>query len=187
MSHKGNKAVARLALLREGGNIRRYHAFPTPRGQTVADHSWHVAALLDAVMGDLLTLPLLRAAILHDVSEVATGDLPHGAKRREAKLKMAAREVTDAFELQHDLRVPLTQVEKEALAWADLAEAVLWMIEDGLMGNTYAWHILGEEPDLLQNRVTPPTMRARDVSVWACRVIVFHQSGVSDHLPDFRV
>jgi hypothetical protein len=161
----------RIALLRRGGAIRRFHAFQTLRVQTVADHSWHVAAILDAVMGEAMTANLFRAAMLHDVSELATGDIPHHAKRRDPALRAAAHNASDRFEREHGLLVELTEAEKGALAWADLAEAVLWLLEDAALGNSYAVVNLAGMPDILTEVVTPPTEAARQIADWAAETI----------------
>lgn len=78
---------------RMGGEVVRYHGWPTHRKQTVADHTFHVMRIYWHVFGGLP--PAVSAyLIFHDLSEVATGDLPHPIKRNNPKLK----EVFDGLE-----------------------------------------------------------------------------------------
>jgi len=163
--------LERVFLFREGGMIRRYHVFPVTREQNVGEHSFGVAAILIAVMGEVLTLPLMKAAIQHDISELVTGDIPYHAKRREPELRTVAGRITREFELRHDLRETLNDFEASALAWADLAEAVLWLLEEGLRGSAYAWENLRECPSVLYTKVTPPTNRAAEVATEVGQII----------------
>lgn len=72
---------------RWGGNVRRYHTWPTIQEQSVASHSWNVVRLLLVLWPDA-PQPVLVAALLHDVGEVEAGDPPYPSKRDYPELKI---------------------------------------------------------------------------------------------------
>ncbi|MFP3938798.1 MAG: HD domain-containing protein [Thermoanaerobaculia bacterium] len=71
-----------------------------PHPESITEHSWHVAFLVWALGSRIPGVDLLRAleiALVHDLAEVRTGDLPRVAKRYFARgtQEAAEREVID--------------------------------------------------------------------------------------------
>jgi 5'-deoxynucleotidase YfbR-like HD superfamily hydrolase len=132
------QTVLRTDFLFSGGAVARYH---TERiaPQSVAAHSWGVAAiLLELHRPGTPSSELLQCALLHDVAEVATGDLPAPVKRR---LNLgAAFDAAETEELsRHDIALPaLTPVEAWLLKLADCLEGAYYCTEQARMGNRYA-------------------------------------------------
>lgn len=128
--------LAQLDRLMDGGEITRYHTKRVLRPQSVAAHSARVGMLCQLVWPEC-SANLLRAALLHDISELCTGDVPSPVKWANPALKAELSRVTTQYETDHGLRMPLTEDEQLVLRWADLAEGAQFCIEEVRMGNSY--------------------------------------------------
>lgn len=80
---------------------------------------------------------LLAAALCHDLSELATGDIPTPVKREHPALKAELHRVTEAWETQHGLCFNLLPEETELLLWCDRIEFALFSLEEVTMGNRF--------------------------------------------------
>lgn len=122
--------------LREAGAVRRMHTTRTAYHQTLAEHSWGVAMLVryvrPAASGDLL-----HAALVHDLPEWWTGDVPAPCKWAHAELEIELRKAEDHFHNEHGTRIALTPADRALLKWCDGVELALHAYEQRLMGNTY--------------------------------------------------
>jgi len=87
-------------------DVTRWHMVRTGRDQTVADHSWAVTVLALRMAEELVApltvderADLMVYALLHDIHEIETGDLPTPAKTtlEEAGLGHAIRALEEAF------------------------------------------------------------------------------------------
>jgi 5'-deoxynucleotidase YfbR-like HD superfamily hydrolase len=134
--------------------VHRYHTARTVRGQTVAEHSWGVAVLVRAVLPEA-SAQILAAALMHDVSETYTGDIPAPAKWDIPALAAAEREASEAFNQALGIQFPLSSFEHQVLKWCDMMELVLWCLEECRMGNTFAEDMLRKGINSLLNRETP--------------------------------
>lgn len=119
----------------DAGSVLRYHTTRTIQQQTVADHSGRVAKLLAVNFN--VSCELLRAALVHDVAEVYTGDIP-------ATFKWAAEDVAKQIaEWEHKIdetlgiAVSLTETERRVLKLCDLGELCLFAMSEVKLGNTY--------------------------------------------------
>ncbi len=117
-----------------GGEVRRYHTAKTMREQRVDSHSWRMAALLTFVWPDC-SANLLRAAIMHDVSEIFTGDVPSPVKWRNQALRAELNRISTEAEQDLGIRVPLTEEEATLVRWADYTEGSLFCLEELESGN----------------------------------------------------
>lgn len=122
--------------LRAAGNVRRWHTWPMLREQTNAHHSWNVARILLTYFPSYATSgALVYWALMHDVGEVASGDVPHPAKRHGA-LGMHVRAAEE--EAREDLGIALPGLHDDEFLVArlcDLMEAVEFARDEIRMGN----------------------------------------------------
>lgn len=108
------------------GKVRRWHTHHSLT-QTVADHS-HGVALFLLMHHPAPTLNLIKAALMHDLGEFITGDIPSPAKREFKKLGDAADEAEEIAMQKLGLKMPrLTAIEKVWLKWADYCEALQFL------------------------------------------------------------
>ena len=123
----------------QSGAVTRFHTMRTLHKQTVAEHSWGVAAVLLWLHAPALPrAELLRAAMLHDMPEMDTGDIPAPAKWEHAELNAALDLAERAFHESHGTAAvlgALTEEEQELLKFADMAELVLYALSEATMGN----------------------------------------------------
>jgi len=110
------------------GRVKRWHTAETTTPQSVAEHSFGVALiLLRIVPEERMSLNLLKAALLHDMGELETGDIPYATKKRLEQRNHGAQETLDGLEqeaLGHYLGCfpELSEAEKGYLHCADLME-----------------------------------------------------------------
>jgi len=117
----------------EAGAVRRYHAKRVLVDQTIADHSWGVCVVLMWLyFPDLPPAKLFQMAVLHDVPEVITGDVPAPAKWRSLDLRTALAALE--LEVADELGIP-GGYDDPTLAFADNAELVMHSLCEMKMGN----------------------------------------------------
>jgi len=124
----------RLITLYEAGNVVRFHTKRVIHRQNLAEHSWGVALTLTHIC--VPSPQLLKAALVHDLAESVTGDVPATAKWDSIELRGALADLEGKFEYQHGINVHLTQEEKQLLRWADMFELVLYCSKEVMMGNS---------------------------------------------------
>lgn len=124
----------RHEFIRCGGSVKRYHTRFTIGEQTVAAHSWGVAAILLDICEP--SVDLLRAALLHDVAEHVIGDTPANAKWASPDLKDALKDAEHAVEQEYKLAVPLNEEDALMLSIADMLELMWYCLEQRRIGNT---------------------------------------------------
>lgn len=124
--------------IRAGGNVRRYHTRHTIGHQTVAEHSWGVAAIICEIVPNP-SAELLKAAIYHDVAEFETGDIPAQAKRALRSVDPNALAAFETMEnnVEKELGIApdLTEDESIALKTADLLELLHYCLDQRRLGN----------------------------------------------------
>lgn len=129
-----------LLALRAGGQVQRYHTTtPLAQRENNAEHSFGVALLCMAFWTDT-SCRLLKAALLHDVTEGMTGDLPHTVKRDYAEFNRQyeiAEEIAQRALGTEAVMAALTEEERARLRVADMADAFLFGYDQYRIGN---WH-----------------------------------------------
>lgn len=126
-----------LRFIRKGLGVSRYHQRYTAVKDTVGKHSAGVATLL--LLLHRPTMPraqLLAAALVHDVPEAITGDIPSPAKRAMSYDARAAlnKQEEDMLEV-HGLNWSLDGVEKSLLKLADSLDGLIFCTEERNRGN----------------------------------------------------
>lgn len=127
---------------RWAGMIKRYHAKPTLRTQSVGEHTWQVMLIYVQHFG-IPSKKIWYYLLHHDIAEIGTGDVPFEAKRRFPSLKSALNKIED--NIMRDFSIVdfnLTEQEKLRVKWADLWEMKLFAQEEVALGNSYANDII---------------------------------------------
>ena len=125
-----------VKAIREGLNVLRYHTRTRIRPETNGHHSANVAALCLALEPECSKEVLVRA-IMHDVPEAYTGDIPYPFKAESSKVKASLQQAEMVYIDQIGLPHPdITQSEEMLLKTADMLDLVLSCGEERAMGNT---------------------------------------------------
>lgn len=141
--------MEQLDFIINGGETRRYHTQPVLREDRVDSHSFRVAMLYSMMALDGnestggLTTPGLMAALVHDLAEHKTGDLPAPVKRA---MPPGADGVSfrDTWGVMENKLLALAGLEWEPMLtppqarWLKLADAMdgaLFCIRERMMGN----------------------------------------------------
>ncbi len=123
-----------------GADVRRYHTVRTLVTETVGHHSHGVAALCLLLVRQP-SANLLRAALLHDLAEHQTGDIPSPAKRQYGigdQVSALENQLLDAVGLTMPL---LTDAEERTLKLADIAQGALFCAQETHLGNEAMWAV----------------------------------------------
>lgn len=158
-----------LDFIRNGGVTRRYHTWNVIQQQTVAEHSFNVALLVYWLSMDEglklpgIRIPLIMAALTHDMAERVMGDIPAPAKRAMPGL----RETWGKFEqdllrgVELDFETELNDEELHILKFADAADGCLYCCRERQMGNILIskvfenfWQYANEERNYGSNKET---------------------------------
>ena len=135
-----------IKTIRSAADIRRYHTSRVIGEQTIGHHSFNVAMLVRVITNNEAGADLIKAALDHDIPELATGDIPAPTKWLSPKIAEALYELDSQFHSAHGNFFTeahhLTEDEARVLSIADMLELVLFCIEQREMGNT---HLLSVE------------------------------------------
>lgn len=131
---------ARLAFIRQGSEVERFHTKRMIQRNDVGHHSFHVAWLAWLMGAPLFKasemLNLIEAALAHDLAEHITGDMPGDFKR-----EMGIREMFGDYEAERfrsvnlDFEDTLEVSAKRILKLADMMEGAFFCISEASLGN----------------------------------------------------
>lgn len=142
--------MEQLDYIINGGETKRFHTVPVLREQCVDAHSFHVAMLVSMIALDApqeeqngLTVPLLMAALTHDLAEHKFGDMPAPTKRAigeevgvpEFRKLYGEMELRSLNAVGLDWEHMLTPTQLRWLKLADAMQGALYCIRERLMGN----------------------------------------------------
>ncbi len=131
--------IKRLEYVYEASMVTRYHTRYTIQKEAIGQHSHGVAIIL-CVLYPNCTSNLLKAAILHDMEEFYTGDMPADTKRALG-LRQVFADYGDQIRIKEGIPMPfLTEWEQVRLKFADMLQGALFCIWELEAGNK---HILG--------------------------------------------
>jgi len=123
-----------LDFIINGAEVKRYHTVKTHTQETVGHHS-HGVATLCLLFDPNPSTSLLKAALLHDLTEQFTGDIPSPAKR---ELGIANDIGVLEKRLMRDAGISmptLSNDERRTLKLADIAHGALFCLKEMSMGN----------------------------------------------------
>lgn len=126
--------------LRDAGIVQRFHTARVLRHESVAEHSFNVAQLVMALTCGQASRDLILAALMHDMGEYKTGDIPSPVKLRlppEVAATMESMEVEATKELHPGAWWGLTPVEERILAIADRLDGLMKCVDELKMGNRH--------------------------------------------------
>jgi len=117
-------STLKITEVLQAGQVTRYHAAPIDRKQTIAEHTFGVLAIIY----ELEPHPspnLIKAAVFHDVAEIATGDIPAPVKKANLHIKKVFDELEDVALKDMGVTMPdLTDHEQWLLKVADCLEGM---------------------------------------------------------------
>ncbi len=164
-----NDVTERVMLFRDAGVVMRSHTCRAIQHRNVAEHG-HGVAMLALTLAQCAGQPLpraevLAAALVHDLSELATGDTPAPVKRNNPKLKEELNRISTEWEQKYGLRYDLKEDEAHLLLWCDRMDFALYALEEVTMGNRHFRTYLVRIMDWLQTMALPRpyTAQARDL------------------------
>lgn len=139
--------------LYDAGSVKRYHTNVTIKEQDLAAHQWGVAMIVREIAPG--NLPLLEAALTHDLAESVTGDIPYTAKKRYDTIRIVSDTVEAQFNDKYGLKFDLSPEDKHVLAWADMFECYLFSRRESWLGNQTMRRVMDTARDALANMGTP--------------------------------
>lgn len=121
------------------GFVRRYHTEQMVKDQNTAAHAWGVASILLHLWPDDCTADMIYAALMHDVPEKTTGDIPATAKWGSTELKNALDRFEDDIFIKMLPQFPiLTDRQRLQIKLSDMLELVLYCRYEMSLGNKNA-------------------------------------------------
>lgn len=143
-----NEAI--ITSPRMGGEVIRYHTWPTLRRQTVMDHTGNVIRIYWHLFGEVP--PEVTAyLIFHDLPEVRVGDPPHPVKLHNPQLKSIYDDLEDAALEEMigegdamNVLTNVTDTERLRMKLCDLLEMAEFAAIEVAMGNQMAVPIFGK-------------------------------------------
>ena len=137
---------------RSGAAVKRYHTVNMLVEETVGHHSANVAILCILLSEQKPSVNLLMAALLHDMAEQYTGDIPATAKWASDELKAALDKMEYEAHTESVMAVPgLDAEERLILKQADMLDLCFKCMEEITMGNRGAMPMLRRGLAYLQN------------------------------------
>lgn len=125
----------KIEFILNGADVVRYHTIRTLVTETVGHHS-HQVALLTLMLKPEASRELLTAALLHDLAEHITGDLPSPSKRAYGIGEQVSA-LEDKLLTEAGLSMPsMTPAERRTLKLADIAQGALFCSREIALGNT---------------------------------------------------
>ena len=124
-----------LDFIQAGADVKRFHTCLTLQSETVGHHS-HGVAMLCLLLDPLAQRSLLTAALVHDLAEHVTGDIPSPAKRRYG-IGEQVSELETTLLRSVGLSAPLLHPDDaRTLKLADIFQGMLFCARELSLGNS---------------------------------------------------
>tara|TARA_R100001594_G_scaffold33685_6_gene62462 strand:+ start:6053 stop:6604 length:552 start_codon:yes stop_codon:yes gene_type:complete len=139
--------------LRVLSHVPRWAIIRTIREQNVAEHSYFVAVyakeIAEFVNLDQSEYPMLVwVALMHDIDEMVTGDIPTPSKERH--LYIQQHQISRDVGVDFSPDVHLSIAAHKILKIADCFEAVMFLMDEQYLGNKTVHHLTSHLTDQLQ-------------------------------------
>lgn len=141
--------MLRLKTLLDAGAVERLHTVPTIGRHTIAQHTYGaliIAMELCAVVKAYATScclsvsceNVMRTLLVHDASELDTGDVPAPVKRSFPALREAYEELDNRFMamIVHS-RSPLNYIESDIVKASDVLDLGMTCLHERRLGNLH--------------------------------------------------
>ena len=150
------KEFERIRSLRESGNVLRYHTQQTIKQNSIAAHSWGVAALI-LILNPRASKELIAAALFHDAGELISGDTPYTSKLLDSQLSKSLKTIETNFLNEQNINFEgsLTLDEHLWLKACDMLDLVFFCLDEIEMGNDKIYPVLQNGISALQGSQTP--------------------------------
>jgi len=128
--------IDQLQFMLDGANVKRYHTVTTLVPETVGHHSHGVALLVFMLSKEQPSSNLVFAALVHDLAEHQTGDMPSPSKRQmgiSSQFTMWEENILEDSGWMHE---GLTPEEARLLKVADIGQGALYCVEEIQRGNS---------------------------------------------------
>lgn len=113
----------KLIAYRRGMEVNRWHTRQPIFEETVGNHTANVALLVHYLTDGEASRELLYAALIHDIGEFYTGDLPAPVKHDSPELATRVHELDYQYLDQQNIEAPmLAETEKNLLRAADIVD-----------------------------------------------------------------
>lgn len=140
-----------IAEIRNGNNVKRFHTTPRIQEETNGHHSANVAAILLRIEPNC-SRQLLISALMHDVPEAYTGDVPAPFKWENPHIKSGLDKGEQDYTLRHHIPNPELNIEeRQLLKLADMLDLVFSSLEELGRGNRYAEQLVANGENYLKN------------------------------------
>lgn len=156
----------KLVGYRKGSEVSRWHTQRPVWPETVGHHSAGVALLCDLISEGQCSRELLYAALIHDLAEVATGDIPTPAKKRWFGLDVSTEEAERVWYIEHSIVLPtLSEDEALLLKACDLLDLCLKAHQEVSLGNQAFEKVYANGVSYLDLLQLPGRQRAMIVAI----------------------
>lgn len=123
-----------IEFISQGSLVTRYHTVDTLTLETVGHHS-HGVAMLVLVLDPQARREVLIAALLHDLAECITGDIPSPAKRLYG-ITAQVDDLEETIMRNSGWVLPVLEpAERRVLKLADIAQGALFCVRELNKGN----------------------------------------------------
>lgn len=157
----------RILQAREAGDIIRFHTARVIRPETVGQHSFNVVNLILILTDGEASKSLILAALMHDMGEIATGDIPAPVKRLFTGDTLSeVRSMEDkAVQSMHPYLsgVDLSPEDEALLELCDRLDGLLKCMDELTMGNLHILPIAHRYCDYLLAMLDPRTTHYHEV------------------------
>lgn len=131
-----------LKKVLQSGSVMRYHNSQIDKKQTLDQHSWEVAVILQEIYPEC-SKELLVYSLVHDAAEMYAGDAPAPAKRSVRGLKALLDKVEKTY-ARDVLELPepgFSDEEMLAVKYADVLSGIWFTTKRVNAGDTEAVHV----------------------------------------------
>jgi len=141
------------AAFRDLAYVPRWGILRNIRNQSVAEHSYYVALyaeqLAELIMWDGNHVDVVRYALVHDIDETITGDIPGPVKRAAFDKEKTWNKIRGAMAQRFGLRTvrqfhTVNAEVKAIVSVADSIDEIAYLMEETILGNKWVKVVLEE-------------------------------------------